>query len=278
MRASPQTRLPPRLRCLVPTSPDPAASPTRPDALALASLRVRGADAGRFLHGQLTQDVLALEPGAFALAALLTVQGRVVAAPWVARDGDGYQLLLPVALAPAVADRLRRYVLRAKVTIEAAVLDHLLSHRLYAELATRAGTFDSLAELSLDQALVRAGVAMVGVAGSEEWIPQMLNLDLAGAISFQKGCYTGQEIVARTQHLGRIKRRMFRLALDPGPAPVVKSPVLADGAKAGEIVAATSRDDDPEALAVLNLEARDRMLALSDGRGCRIVPLPYDLP
>lgn len=66
---------------------------------------------------------------------------------------------------------------------------------------------------------VRAGLAQIGAASREAFIPQMLNLDLVGAISFQKGCYTGQEIVARTQHLGRIKRRLLRVRTRIGAAP-----------------------------------------------------------
>ncbi len=63
---------------------------------------------------------------------------------------------------------------------------------------------------------IRAGLAQVYAATSELFVPQMLNLDLIDGISFTKGCFTGQEIVARTQHLGRIKRRMFRLRLPQG--------------------------------------------------------------
>ncbi len=65
---------------------------------------------------------------------------------------------------------------------------------------------------------IRAGLPQVYAATRELFIPQMLNLDLIDGISFTKGCYTGQEIVARTQHLGRIKRRMFRLRLPPREA------------------------------------------------------------
>ncbi len=60
---------------------------------------------------------------------------------------------------------------------------------------------------------IRAGLPQVYAATSEAFVAQMLNLDLLDGISFTKGCYTGQEIIARTQHLGRIKRRLFRLQL-----------------------------------------------------------------
>jgi folate-binding protein YgfZ len=64
-------------------------------------------------------------------------------------------------------------------------------------------------ENMLPKALMEEGVALIDKAESLEWLPQFLNLDLIGAISFNKGCYTGQEVVAKTQHLGRVKRRML---------------------------------------------------------------------
>lgn len=256
---------------------DPVASvPGPPDPRAV--LRVRGRDAASFLQGQLTRDVLALGPGAVGLAGLLTPQGRVVAVPWLAAVADGYALVLPAALLEPVTERLARFVLRAKVTLAAGELDAALAARILGALRASPQAAAASDAAGLDAlALVRAGVPEVGREASEEWIPQMLNLDLLGAISFAKGCYTGQEIVARTQHLGRIKRRMFRLALEAAP-PAVKAAVLADGRKAGEVVLAARAPGGAECLAVLNLEARALPLALEAGGPCRLLPLPYRVP
>ena len=76
---------------------------------------------------------------------------------------------------------------------------------------------------------IRDGQPQVYAATCESFVAQMLNLDLIGGISFSKGCYTGQEIIARTQHLGRIKRRMSRLRL-PSASWAIGQPIqLADG-------------------------------------------------
>ena len=100
---------------------------------------------------------------------------------------------------------------------------------------------------------VRAGLAQVYAATREAFIPQMLNLDLVGAISFQKGCYTGQEIVARTQHLGRIKRRLVRVRTDAS-APLGASVRLPDG-RIGRLTELQPAEDGYEGLAVAPLAA-----------------------
>ena len=240
------------------------AEPRAPAGLRV--LEVGGADAGTFLQGQLTQDVGA----PLSLAALLTPQGRVVALAWLARAEAGWRLVLPEALAEAVRTRLSRYVLRAKVTLALGALDAPLAARIAATLGPEA-RLDALA-------LIRAGIALVGADASEEWIPQMLNLDLVGAISFQKGCYTGQEIVARTQHLGRIKRRLFRLGCGEGPVPSAKAAIVAPAGKVGEVVLAAAAPGGVECLAVVNLDARHEPLATEDGRALQLLPLPYAIP
>lgn len=255
------------------SSTDAAPPPAVDGAGHYGVLALRGRDAGAFLQGQLTRDVPALGDAELGLCAILTPQGRVVAAPWLARAVDGYDLLVPAALVAPLKERLQRFVLRAKVTLAPGPAAPLV-----ARLAATLGVAAEAPAAHYALALIRAGVPEVGLAASEAWIPQMLNLDLLGAIGFQKGCYTGQEIVARTQHLGRIKRRLFRFALAAGAPPAALAALLADGAKVGEVVLAAPAGAGAECLAVLNLDARERALALADGRGCRPLPLPYAVP
>jgi tRNA-modifying protein YgfZ len=101
---------------------------------------------------------------------------------------------------------------------------------------------------------IRAGLPAVYAANSEAFVAQMLNLDLLDGISFTKGCYTGQEIIARTQHLGRIKRRMFHLRLPPGSWSIGQPLRLADG-RSGRLTELAAVNEGFEALAVLTLEA-----------------------
>jgi len=131
-------------------------------------------------------------------------------------------------------------------------------------------------ELAWRLADIRAGMPQVYGATSEQFVAQMLNLDLLDAISFTKGCYTGQEIIARTQHLGRIKRRLSRLRLPAGSWAIGQPLRLADG-RTGRLTEVVQVGEGYEALAVLSLEAT----AAGDGESgaqttsAEELPLPY---
>lgn len=126
---------------------------------------------------------------------------------------------------------------------------------------------------------IRAGLPQIYAATSEVFVAQMLNLDLLDGISFTKGCYTGQEIIARTQHLGRIKRRLFRLQLPPGAWEIGQSLRLADG-RQGRLTEVAQSNGRIEALAVLSVEPG---AAITSNAPTEILvnaaelPLPYKL-
>lgn len=120
---------------------------------------------------------------------------------------------------------------------------------------------------------IRAGVPQVYAATREMFVAQMLNLDRIGGISFSKGCYTGQEIIARTQNLGRIKRRLFRLRLPAGSWAIGQALDLLDG-RSGRLTELAPTDAGIEALAVLNIEAAAPTVMPVDAVE---LPLPYTL-
>ena len=122
---------------------------------------------------------------------------------------------------------------------------------LWLEYESRSETADASVWDLLD---VRAGVAHVCAPTSEAFLPQMLDYDQLGAVSFTKGCYLGQEIVARTQHRGRPKRHLHHLTWNGSPSPLVGDALSgSDGSRVGTLVNVGSTGADTgEALAVLN--------------------------
>lgn len=129
---------------------------------------------------------------------------------------------------------------------------------------------------------IRAGIGQVMEQTRELFIPQMINLQAVGGVSFKKGCYTGQEIVARMQYLGKLKRRQYRLALAhdeiPAPGTEVFSPT--HSSSVGEVVIAAHAHAGCELLAVLTADSvEDDNLHLGSPEGPRLslLSLPYEL-
>ncbi len=130
-----------------------------------------------------------------------------------------------------------------------------------------------------ERASIEDGEPSVMPATAALWLPQMLNLDLIGGVSFGKGCYVGQEIVARAQHLGRIKRRMLRYAGPPEAALGPGHALFSGEALAAQVVAAATDESVTHCLAVVELRFCGELLGARPG-GSEFIPaeLPYSIP
>jgi folate-binding protein YgfZ len=129
---------------------------------------------------------------------------------------------------------------------------------------------------------IRAGIGQVMPQTRELFIPQMLNLQAVGGVSFKKGCYTGQEIVARMQYLGKLKRRLYRLSLNASELPEPGTPLFSPthNSAIGEVVIAARAGEAIELLAVLQAEAAesgDVHVGTLEGPGLQLLDLPYQL-
>lgn len=220
-----------------------------------ATIVVTGSDALDFLQGQLTADLRGKAPGDRLLAAWCNPRGRVICLFRICVTADGFRLVLPDELAAGVERRLTMFRFRSKVD-------------LATEPATRSDLDigDDTASWRLGN--LRDGIPEIGTAQSEKFTPHMLNLDLLGAVSFDKGCYTGQEVVARTHYRGATRRRMLRFESE---APLEPGTRISDGERdIGEVLNAIGTD----LLAVVPAASADATLT-ADGTALRHVPLPY---
>lgn len=130
---------------------------------------------------------------------------------------------------------------------------------------------------------IAAGVPVITAATQEQFVAQMLNWDVLGGVSFQKGCYPGQEIVARTRYLGRLKERLFALHADVAPAPGMRlfGRVFGDQPCGTVVNAAAAPEGGWALLAVVQIaatEARDLRLGAIDGPRLEQRALPYAIP
>ncbi|MEX0615239.1 MAG: hypothetical protein WD177_04940 [Methylophaga sp.] len=208
---------------------------------------VAGEDAESFLQNLLTNDVKAAQPGEAQLNAFCQAKGRILAIFWLVRRGNDFVLLLPADQTDFLAQRLTMFKLRSKVDInvmanclifalpnnnDPAGISAKIGDALTIALLPAEDVDSALAQLHQaglvqqashcwQQVLLNNGYPMIFAASRERFTAQQVNLDLAGGVSFRKGCYPGQEVVARLHYLGEAKRRLFigEVATTELPAP-----------------------------------------------------------
>lgn len=284
----------------------------------LGVIAAQGEDAAKFLHGQLTQDFALLREGEARLAAFCTAKGRMLASFVAARLPTGeFALVCSRDLLAATLKRLSMFVLRAKVKLRDAS-DEFELLGLAGGCAGPAGPMWSqrgegrevIVQLppadgvpralwiapkgtahpeapTLGAALwqwgeVRSGVATLTLPVVEAFVPQMLNYESVGGVNFKKGCYPGQEVVARSQFRGTLKRRAYLVHAD---APL----------QAGQEVFHDSDANQPTGLVVQAAESPaggwDAIVSMqtasaqggalraatADGPPLALLPLPYGL-
>ena len=225
------------------------------DTFPYSRILVAGAEAFDFLQAQLSNDLRLLQDRPEILAAWCNPKGRVICIVRIRRNEGGYALSLPAELAESVLKRLTLFRFRSKVAFEHAPAS---PEDLGIEGDTETWLLGNL----------RAGRPEVWQAQSEEFTPHMLNLDLLGAVSYDKGCYPGQEIVARTHYRGATKRRTHRFS---AARPVSPGDKVTDNERdIGEVLNAIGTD----LLAVIPSEKADDALSVA-GVELKHVPLEY---
>ncbi len=224
----------------------------RPD---LVVLSVRGEDARTWLNGQITNDVRAMKAGEAVRALVLNVKGRILADVTVIDRGApaGLAMVIPRSEQDALRAHFDKYIIMEDVDL---VLEESLG---VAELHGSADGFpvpwlgtevvlriaplpvpadvERIPEAEAELARVRAGRPAFGVDFGPTTYPQEAGLE--GAVSFQKGCYLGQEVVCMLENRGQLSRRLARLATD-APVPVGAKVLDASGAELGTVTSSVA--------------------------------------
>ncbi len=286
----------------------------------LGVIDARGADAAKFLQGQLTNDVATLGTSTVRLAGFCSAKGRLQASfvVWKAAP-DELMLVCAASVLPATLKRLSMFVLRAQCKLRDATAELALwglvgdiarvfvgerevwsKHDAAGATVIRLPDVDGLprclvlgpakelavtwSPLSLDHWRwldVRSGIPVIEAATVEQFVPQMLNYEIVGGVDFQKGCYPGQEIVARSQYRGTIKRRMFLFDVDALAAAGQEVFHSADASQpAGMVVNASPLPDGSGSSALVevklaSLDDGTLHLDTADGAVLRLGALPY---
>ncbi len=240
----------------------------------LAVIHASGADAASFLQGQLSNDFLLLPTNQWQLAAYCSPKGRMLASFWggkLAADTAHQEIVLVLSkdIAAATLKRLSMFVMRAKVKLVEApdMLPDLFDNHGLSNWANNE---------------VQRGIARITAPLVDLFVPQMLNYESVGGVSFKKGCYPGQEVIARSQFRGAIKRRTYLVEIadnrtsTTAPAAVGQAVFTTE---AEEAVGIVLQIDKNLALICIQTHSANADLRLGNPNGVPITmrQLPYPL-
>ena len=266
-------------------------------------IEAHGADAEKYLQGQLTADLIALPSGANTLAAHCDPKGKMNAIFRLLKvDSEQFFLLIKKDLLPSALDVLKKYAVFSKISFD------LRDWQIVGLIGKKCGKIEPRFTLEIDEqraillnesalpinfnadekiwesADIQAGLPNLSAATQNLFIPQALNLQaIEQAISFTKGCYIGQETVARAKYRGANKRAMFILKGKTQTLPAIGSEIEmrleSNWRKTGSIINAVNLDGLLWLLVVLNndIDPTQVFRLAQDETTLVVQPLPYAL-
>ena len=258
-----------------------------------ALLEVSGSDAENFLQAQLSNDVIKLDKFSIQLNAYCQHQGKILALFWVMRHGDSFFLSFPSDLLEAIKARLQMFVIMSDVVIEDITNEYIQVGSIGETHQKTLVINDKLSLIITDKqdinkfnmgpiehwnmTCIDSLLPEIFSATSEKLVPQMLNLDINEfGVNFSKGCYPGQEVVARLHYLGSAKRRLFAFKLDfdanIGDSLYCASSksAKARGARyksSGIVVFKLKYNSNFYCLATLDVQIKDEKITLNNAQG-----------
>jgi hypothetical protein len=260
----------------------------------LSTLSFSGSDAKEFLQGQMTQDINSISDQSYKMTSILNPKGRIIVTGLIKEFKGNIFFIISKDLSEDCVQWLSRYILRSdvKISIEKNYIFGLnnenqkqlfkydenqqqlnisqisMDHSRYILLADDEASLKNKSIESINESEwilsdIKRGLPILSKESSEKYIPQMINLDLLEGISFSKGCYTGQEVVARVQHRGKIKQRMFHITTESNKCEIEhQSEIMHENSKVGSLVNSIINKDILHSLAVINIDDSEKKLIL----------------
>ena len=255
-----------------------------------ALLKLSGSENETFLQAQLSNDISKLDDSSVQLNAYCQHQGKILALFWVIRAGDDFLLSFPLDLIDSIKARLQMFVLMTDVKITDVTELYLqmgligksqkdsftINEQLSLILAEpkNLSKFELTSQDHWEKACIDSFLPEISIASTETYIPQMLNLDINEVgVNFSKGCFPGQEVVARLHYLGKAKRRLFAFKSN---SPLSIGDTLhcaqSKSAKAsGSVISQVKFGSDFYCLATLEVENKDNKITINNDQGPRLI-------
>ena len=256
-------------------------------------LQLTGNDVKTFLQGQFSNDINTLEEGVVQLNAYCQHQGKIIALIWVMKKNESFYLSFPMDLADVIIKRLTMFKMMSDVQIsdlsndiiQLGIVDEdfkgafKLNDQQSVALVETLDAVELADESTWEKACIENTIAEVTLDTSEQFVPQLLNLDIDEVgVSFTKGCYPGQEVVARLHYLGKSKRRlrMFECKDDLKVGDKLFSLSSKSAKASGVVVRRVKLDAKSLCLATIEIAHEDDQITLNDAQGAQLIRINHD--
>ncbi|MDB2590470.1 folate-binding protein YgfZ [Candidatus Thioglobus sp.] len=250
-------------------------------------LELIGKDVQSFLQGQFSNDINTLEQGVVQLNAYCQHQGKIIALIWVMKKNESFYLSFPIDLADVIIKRLTMFKMMSDVQIsdlsndmiQLGIIDEdfkgafKLNNQQSVALVETLDAVELVDENIWEKSCVENSIAEVTLDTSEQFVPQLLNLDIDEVgVSFTKGCYPGQEVVARLHYLGKSKRRlrMFECKDDLKVGDKLFALSSSSAKASGVVVRRVKLDAKSLCLATIEIAHEDDQITLNDAQGAKL--------
>lgn len=278
----------------------------------LGVLAFEGADSSKFLQGQITADLTKLTDDNALTGAVCNLKGQVITNFYLVKVEASILMIMQRDLLDKTLQHLNKFAVFFKTTLSDASDHYQLENQFFSpasdlaftEQENKAVLRDQTSfsiqisqsplqhvlcispqceknesrdnEVSTDALSLLAAEPLITLANSEQFLPQMLNMQFTNGISFKKGCYTGQEIVARVQYRGKTKKRLYIGSINNTVNEKATAITNSDGKSVGDIVQQTKLNNTMLILAVINISDSESPLFIND-EALTLHDLPYDL-
>ena len=257
-----------------------------------ALLQLTGNDVKTFLQGQFSNDINTLEEGIVQLNAYCQHQGKIIALIWVMKKNESFYLSFPADLEEVVVKRLNMFKMMSDVQIsdlsndiiQLGIVDEdfkgafKLNDQQSMALVETLDAVELADESTWEKSCIENGIAEVTLDTSEKFVPQLLNLDIDEVgVSFTKGCYPGQEVVARLHYLGKSKRRMriFECNGEVEVGDKLRVEGSTSAKASGVVVRRVKLDAKSLCLATIEIAHEDDQITLNDAQGAQLIRINH---
>lgn len=271
-------------------------------------LRVSGPDTKKLLQGQTTCDMNKLSQDTGLYGAICSIKGRIISSFYIVQSNDDDVLML---MAKNLVEKTLLHLKKYAVFFKAELVDEQDNFAVYSKLAVSQSHASNLFTTNKNDDVISLTVSpepldiqwlicpasnneleeqnpelaalailaarpLISLEQSETILPQWLNMQSTGGISFTKGCYTGQEIVARMQYKGKSKKQLA-LVTWQGNLDTTQDILDGQGKNVGQIFSSANVQDRHYAQIILNIDPSEAEQLLMDGSELTLLPLPYSL-